>query len=617
MTSTVDIVTIENYREKLPRWDPNSKNHRYALVDMGSNGIRFSVSDLSRPRARLLKCLYRERAAISLFDALNGPSASAHGDHPLVFPDETIKQVSQTLARFRSIAVDIYDVPPSQLIVFATEAMRRAENAASMLEAIHAEAPDLSVHILAPQVETLFGAVGARSSFVDVKGLILDLGGGSVQMTWMDTSGTAGTAGTSGTQGHQDQIPPEVEAAVAGQSLPFGAARLIKILDTAHVDVQTSEKAKLQDGMAMAFQTLCAKFPSLAELAIEAKGKEGKDKTANGSSGIDIFLCGGGFRGYGSMLMHNNPIQPYPISSIGSYTASGKLFNKTKEMLRINKSFDGKIFGMSKRRRAQFPAIVAVVEALIAAVPPIRSATFCSGGNREGALMMMLPREVRDSNPLSLPDDGEASVPSGPAQVDRTLQEVLSTLQSAFPPSFNLTSVVSVFSLQLGPLYASHIWGRMGESEAANASSALHDAVNHADSPGLTHLARAVLAVTLCARWGANLGPIDQQLHQNLRELIDATDPDAAFWADYTGAVTAALAIVVPAWPKSSDTIKDRISFRSSAEHGKKYKLHLEITISKEASRGVDLDDIKDLFKSVGKHNHEKKKVAVKVNALP
>ncbi|VBB72253.1 Putative retrograde regulation protein [Podospora comata] len=601
MSSTVDIVTIGNYKEKLPRWDPNSKNHRYALVDMGSNGIRFSVSDLCPPRARLLKCLYRERAAISLFDALNRPSTSAHGDHPLVFPDATIKQVSQTLARFRSIAVDSYDVPPSQLIVFATEAMRRAENAASMLEAIRAEAPDLSVHILSPQVETLFGAVGARSSFVDVKGLILDLGGGSVQMTWMDTSGT------SGYQEDQGQPLPEVEAAVAGQSLPFGAARLIKILDTAHVDVQTSEKAKLQDGMAKAFQTLCAKFPTLAQLAAEARGKE---------AGIDIFLCGGGFRGYGSMIMHNNPIQPYPIPSIGSYTASGQLFNKTKEMLKVNKSFEGKIFGMSKRRRAQFPAIVTVVEALIAAVPPIRSATFCSGGNREGALLMMLPREIRNSNPLSLPDDIESSIPSGPAQGGTTLQVLLSTLHSAFPPGFDLTSVASVFSLQLGPLYASHIWCRMGESDAANASSALHDAINHPDSPGLTHLARAVLAVTLCARWGANLGPIDQQLQRNLRELVDAADPNAGFWADYTGAVTAALATVIPAWPKSNEAIRDKISFRSSAEQGKKYKLHLEITISKGASRGLDLDDLRELFKKVGKHGDEKKKVIVTVNVL-
>jgi retrograde regulation protein 2 len=102
---------------------------------------------------------------------------------PLTFPAETISLVSQTLARFWAIAVDDYGVPPKQMVIFATEAMRRAQNAAQMLEAIRAATPDLVVHILAPAVETLFGSVGARSGFVDVKGLFLDLGGGSVQMT--------------------------------------------------------------------------------------------------------------------------------------------------------------------------------------------------------------------------------------------------------------------------------------------------------------------------------------------------------------------------------------------------------------------------------------------------
>src|SRR5689334_16571553 len=76
-----------------------------------SNGIRFSISDLSPPRTRMLKCVYRERAPISLFDALSGPS--------LLFPDETIMLVSQTLARFRAIAIDEYGVPPNQVRVFA------------------------------------------------------------------------------------------------------------------------------------------------------------------------------------------------------------------------------------------------------------------------------------------------------------------------------------------------------------------------------------------------------------------------------------------------------------------------------------------------------------------
>ncbi|KAK4231708.1 putative retrograde regulation protein [Podospora fimiseda] len=604
MALSVDLVTLENFEQKLPRWDPNASSHRYALVDMGSNGIRFSISDLSPPRTRLLKCLYRERSPISLYDALHkSSSSSSSSSDSLVFPEETITEVSRALARFWTIAVNDYGVPPGQVVIFATEAMRRAENATAMLEAIRTQTGDasgswwrswgkqsLTVHVLSPQVETLFGAVGARSSFVDVKGLFLDLGGGSVQMTYLDSE------------------VQESAAALAGQSLPFGAARMTRVLETAKADVQAAEQSKLRNGLAEAFQSLCNTFPALAAIAADARQKKGKD-----SSGIDVFLCGGGFRGYGSMLMHNDPTHPYPIPSIGSYTVSGRLFGKTKEMLKFNKSYDGRIFGVSKRRRGQFPAIIAVVDALIAAIPAIRSVTFCEGGNREGALLMMLPQKIRRANPLELLE-GPVSQPGQDSQV---LQDVLNTLTSAFPSDVNLSTTTSVFGMQLGHLYASQIWARQGEREDANAAAALHSAVDYPDSPGLTHLRRAVLGVTLCARWGAGLGPIDQLLHQNLRDLIINADPDGTFWADYTGAVTAALVTIVTALPTSRGVLKDMIRFQATEEKGKRYKLHLKISIKKQALKGVDEEDLIDLFRNVGREKHQRRKVVVTIDTFP
>ncbi|KAK3906762.1 Ppx/GppA phosphatase family-domain-containing protein [Staphylotrichum tortipilum] len=604
MDTLVDIITLDNLAQKMPRWDPAADSQLYALVDMGSNGIRFSISDLSPPRARLLRCVYRERAAISLFDALSsGPS--------LLFPDETISLVAQTLARFWAIAVDDYGVPPTQMRVFATEAMRRAQNATAMLEAIRAAAPGLSVCILAPQVETLFGSLGARSGFVDVKGLFLDLGGGSVQMTYLDTQGDK--AGFP-----EGDLGPEVAAALAGQSLPFGAARLIKVLEQSDAETQAAQISQLRSGMSEAFRTLRAQFPSLAATAAAAEKHRGSaEGTSAGEQGIDVYLCGGGFRGYGSMLMHNHPIQPYPVPSVGSLTVSGTFFGQTQQLLKFNCSFDDKIFGMSKRRRAQFPAIIAVVEALIAAVPPIRSVTFCSGGNREGALMVSLPSDVRESNPLLLFENAtespvELSVPS-PQRAE--VQDVLDILLSAFPPDLHLGPAVTVFGLQLGARYARQIWTRLGEDDDANASAALHDAISCPDQPGLTHLARAVLGVTLCARWGARLAPIDEQLHQNLRALMDSADPDASFWADYTGAVTAAMATLLRRWPKTQRSIRDTITFRATSERGKKkLKVHLEIRISVGAAKGTDPDSLLDLFKALKKRHHDEKKVTVTIN---
>ena len=55
-----------------------------------------------------------------------------------------------------------------------------------MLGAIKKES-GLQVNILSPAMESLFGAMGARSGFNHVDGLFMDLGGGSVQMTYVNS----------------------------------------------------------------------------------------------------------------------------------------------------------------------------------------------------------------------------------------------------------------------------------------------------------------------------------------------------------------------------------------------------------------------------------------------
>ncbi|KAI2472209.1 Ppx/GppA phosphatase family-domain-containing protein [Annulohypoxylon bovei var. microspora] len=565
MTSLIDIIRLENFASKMPQWSPNLPNHLYALVDMGSNGIRFSVSDLSPPQTRLLRCLYRERAGISLFDALNTSPSSG----PLIFPQHVITQVSKTLARFKSIADD-FGVPAEHISVFATEAMRKAENAASMLDAILATS-GLGVHVLAPEVETLFGAMGARSGFPAVNGLFLDLGGGSVQMTYLNSSA----------DGY------EMAAAQTGKSLPFGAAKLIKILEDDQTEARVTAVSTLQEGMRNAFAKLQQQFSSLRDTQI---GHE--------DNGVDVYLCGGGFRGYGSMLMHADPIQPYPIHAVGAYTVQGSIFSQTKHMRKVNAEYEGKIFGMSKRRRQQFPAIATVVEALVDAVPRIRSVTFCSGGNREGALYMKLPKAMREENPLSLlhPVDSKVEL--------ETMQSVLDIVQSSLPTDVDFSNIPTVFTLGLGPIFVNNIWTRVGESSDANAAFELHQAI-HRDSsaPGFSHLARAVLGLTLCFRWGASLGPSDKLLQSNLQKLVDRSNPEANFWAEYLGAIANLLATLCPAKPDTADRLRKTIKFSSTMENGKtKTKVRLIVSLSSTAYQALDYYELGSFFKDIGKH---------------
>ncbi|KAI1180607.1 Ppx/GppA phosphatase [Nemania sp. FL0916] len=576
--ASVDIITLDNFASKMPPWDPDLPSHLYALVDMGSNGIRFSISDLSPPYTRFLKCLYRERVAISLFDALNESGSKTSPE----FSSDVISRVSRALARFTVIA-DEFGVPLENITVFATEAMRRASNAASMLNAIRC-ASGLAVHVLAPEVETLFGAMGARSSFAAVNGLFLDLGGGSVQITYMDSS----------MRGYEFQAP------LVGKSLPFGAARLINILKSDDAEAQTSTVDQLNIGLHDAFSRLQGQFPKLAATQVEPDG-----------DGTDVYLCGGGFRGYGGILMHSDPIHPYPIPAIGAYTVKGSFFRQTVAMRSTNAEYEGKIFGMSKRRREQFPAIATVVDALIRAVPRIRTVTFCSGGNREGALFMKLPVDLREASPLPLLHLNNATSPV-------TLEHVVEMIRSALPPGIEHSSIPTILSLGLGPLFASEIWSRGGEASEANASFQLHQSLERdPGAPGFTHLGRAVLALTLCYRWGATLGPRDQQLFRGLQQLVGQTSSEGIFWAEYIGEVAQVIFQLFPRAPDSRKRLETLVRFGAAIVQGKsKAKLQLTVILHHSILQLINEQQIIESFKHVGRSSIDAQKPCDKIEVI-
>ena len=445
--------------------------------------------------------------------------------------------------------------------VFATEAMRTAKNRDEMLDAIK-DASGLNVDIMSPGMESLFGAMGARSGFTQVDGLFMDLGGGSVQMTHV----------------RSQEEDYDVLAAESANSMPYGAAKLTAALSTQSTAETT--RTELRTSMKETFEGLTRKFPRLRQQLVQEHG-------------ITIYFCGGGFRGYGSMLMHTDPIQPYPIPAIGGYTVPGHRFIKWQEMLKAN-SYEGKIFGMSKRRREQFPAIVTVVQALVEAIPNIKRVIFCSGGNREGVLYMKLPRPVRESHPLPL-------LPGGPSnQKEGVVNSIVEAITSALPKGYP-----TIFSNELLCYISKNIWIKMGDLGDANSAKALHNPISGrlAGLPGLDHEIRAILALTMCARWGTDLGPVDRALHTNLRALVG---PELSWWCDYIGTIASLLATIVPALPASEEALKQTLTLDCSTGHGLGKKGHkvgirLKITLAQKARAGFSVGALEGMFNSVGK----------------
>ncbi|TVY87922.1 Retrograde regulation protein [Lachnellula willkommii] len=307
--------------------------------------------------------------------------------------------------------------------------------------------------------------------------------------------------------------------------------------------------------------------------------------------------------------MHTDPIQPYPIPAIGGYTVEGHRFIKWREMLLANNTDERKIFGLSKRRREQFPAIVTVVQALVQAIPKIKQVTFCSGGNREGVLHMKLPAQVRESNPLSQL--------TGSAMPYESAEAVAKTISSGLT-----TEVPSIFSPEILQYVVQNTWLGMGESGDANSAKALHEPISGALAglPGFTHEVRAILALTMCSRWGSDLGPIDQQLAHNLQDLIG---DELTWWCRYVGTLAKLIATIHPAYGKSATEGESSakggiLSLRSEMSHGlgkkgHKHGIRLVIHLKGHESVGISKSDIENMFAKIGKGLRAERRVEAEV----
>ncbi|KAG9607500.1 retrograde regulation protein 2, partial [Aureobasidium melanogenum] len=199
----------------------SNPEHLYGLVDMGSNGIRFSITDLSPPTTRILPTLYTSRAGISLYDA----QYSSNGTR-VPISDEVIKTVVDKLTHFKRACAD-FCVPEQNITVLATEATRTAVNSQEFRDRIK-KATGWEVKMLAKEDEGRVGALGVATSLGEVKGLVMDLGGGSTQLTWLVSDAETG------------EIKMPEKGAV---SMPFGAAALSRRIAEAE---KQGEKARKQ-----------------------------------------------------------------------------------------------------------------------------------------------------------------------------------------------------------------------------------------------------------------------------------------------------------------------------------------------------------------------------------
>ncbi|KAI5797956.1 Ppx/GppA phosphatase family-domain-containing protein [Peziza echinospora] len=480
--------------------------HYRGLVDIGSNGVRFSITDLAPASARIMPTIFQDRAPISLYDAQFIGTTKAPISH------KVIHQLTTCMVRFKHVCSQ-FGVPPANVRVVATEATREAQNSLEFRAEIET-ATGWKVELLSKEDEGRIGAEGVASSFVEVNGLVMDLGGGSTQLTWMiSTDGNT-------------QMPKQAV------SFPYGAAAVTKRLETA---IDAKARSQFRDQVISDFKGAAEKLAFPASLL-----EEDNDDT----SGYKLYLSGGGFRGFGYLLMERSEISPYPIPIINGFTAPASLFKKVAQNfkdpnssgpLSISSLHDDVLstpFGISSRRARQVPAVAFVVEALMTAIPNIHTVIFCQGGVREGAIYESLPQEIRSKHPLLI-----ATAPFAP----RSQKAILTLLNNAVPRSAPYHIRTSLL-----PAMADLLTYHSSVPRESQASVALYTTTTGclASTHGVSHALRALVALSLCDRWGGEVHASAAILRNGFQKIVGVRD---IFWAKYVGLVAALIGSLFPA----------------------------------------------------------------------
>lgn len=535
MTSTI----MNRVRREMRAWNAaragrrdDSNSNLWGIVDMGSNGIRFSITDMSHPTARILPTLYMYRNSTSLYEA----QYDDDGNH-IPLSAETIDSVVGAFLRFEIFCED-FKVPFHHIRIIATEATRNAPNSEEFIRKIHDET-GLKVELLSRAQEGITGAWGIASSASEVRGLVMDLGGGSVQITWIVMK--------------DGNMQTSQKGAF---SFPYGAAALTQRL--AQIDKKSKSKEdaarakkQLREEMKKNFLNAYNELDLPDDLVAHAK-RDG---------GFPLYLSGGGFRGWGYLLLYESQIhhQAYPISIINGFIAGKKDFEDTNHLEKVARDAD-EIFRISDRRRAQVPAVAFLVNVLAEVIPHgISEAHFCQGGVREGILFSQLPAEVRMQSPIevstapharplsgklgrllrhALPKYGDPAVSIHQNDIDDGWDELPSQkLMRKIPTSFS-PNLINAFANML------YVHADMSKEQASTA--ALYSTTTGALAAvhGTSHKNRALLALLLEARYEGELPPREDNFRDALRSLLS---PAEVWWVEYLGAVALVLSRVYPA----------------------------------------------------------------------
>ena len=303
-----------------------------AIIDIGSNTVRLVVYGGTM---RAPTVLLNEKVTAKL-----GREIAATGR----LADEAMALALRGLKRF---ALLLADLGITDIETVATAAVRDAANGPDFVAQLRSIG--LEPRVISGEEEALLSAHGVIGAFPDARGIVADLGGGSLELVRV-SSGTTDSAST----------------------LPLGTLRL--------PDHRTGGRAEMRKSL---------------DKAIRKGGWDltAHDPAANGT----LYLVGGTWRAMAvfAMAAHSYPLSDphgFAMDTAAALDLANGLAASETEVIRGRER-------ISSMRAEKLPDAAVLLQSLLTQLNP-QGVVFSSWGLREGLLYDRLPAHTRAQDPL-------------------------------------------------------------------------------------------------------------------------------------------------------------------------------------------------------------------------
>lgn len=144
----------------------HSAKNKVAVIDLGSNSARLSISDVSGDN---IKTLYMEKSRVKLSENMNS--------------DMMLKEpaVCRTLSVLKSFKTVISKFECDKVFAVATAAVRKAKNGDEFVKRVYNET-NLDLKVISGEQEAKYDFLGVKASVECSDFIIMDIGGGSTEI---------------------------------------------------------------------------------------------------------------------------------------------------------------------------------------------------------------------------------------------------------------------------------------------------------------------------------------------------------------------------------------------------------------------------------------------------